>query len=55
MLCWTNYELNYSFLNLTVQSLDWCDYYDQREELALARLRDADAMSDEETEDELAI
>jgi hypothetical protein len=51
MLFWTNYKLNYCFRVLTVQSLDWYDYYDQRKELALARLRDADAMSEEETDD----
>jgi hypothetical protein len=55
MLFWTDCVVNYSFQLFCPPSFDWYDYYDQMEDLALARLRDADAMSEKDTDDEACL
>jgi len=42
-------------IEVTIPTLDWYDYYDQMEDLALARLRDVDAMSEEDTDEEVCL
>jgi hypothetical protein len=55
MLFLTDCEVNCSFSFFPLQSLDCYDYYDQMKDLALARLRDVDAMSEEDTDEEVCL